>query len=499
MEFGSCYGLEVQQMRSVAVKKRALLHWRRTKIIATLGPASDSEQGIEALLSLGVNVVRLNMSHGSHDQHRQIFSRVRRIATELEQPVAILMDLCGPKIRVGEFVNGSIVLREEQRVVITTRLVEGVEGLIPASYAKLHLEVGVGERILLDDGKLELQVESITAQEIACRVIYGGTLSNRKGMNLPDTELSVPAFTRKDRHDAALAAELGADYLALSFVRDGGDLVQLKHHLKSLQADIPVIAKIEKPEAVENIEAILEHSDGIMIARGDLGIELPAERIPLIQQELIYRARSCYKPVIVATQMLESMITSARATRAEVGDVASAAMSSADAVMLSGETAMGAYPLQAVQTMDRVLRETERHQWQNGQFGAPLQNISNEQNFPLRTAVAHAVVSLAEDLKLQGLVIPTRSGTTARVLSAERPTAPLMGVCSSEVQQRRLSLVWGVVPVLATDEQCEDWSLLCELIGHTYLLEGKANTVLFVAGFDDDPKLNQPVMKVVHL
>jgi len=481
------------------VKKRALLHWRRTKIIATLGPASDSEQGIESLLSLGVNVVRLNMSHGTHEQHRILFKRVRLVAERLHQPVAILMDLCGPKIRVGEFANGSIILREEQRVVITTRVVEGVEGLIPASYAKLHLEVGVGERILLDDGKLELQVESITAQEIACRVIYGGTLSNRKGMNLPDTELSVPAFTRKDRLDAALAAELGADYLALSFVRGCADLVHLKNHLKRLKADIPVIAKIEKPEAVDNIEAILEHSDGIMIARGDLGIELPAERIPLIQQELIYRARSCYKPVIVATQMLESMISSARATRAEVGDVASAAMSSADAVMLSGETAMGAYPLQAVQTMDRVLRETERHQWQNCQFGAPLQNISNEQNFPLRTAVAHAVVSLAEDLKLQGLVIPTRSGTTARVLAAERPTAPLMGVCSSEVQQRRLSLVWGVVPILASYEECEHWPKLSQVIANTYLLEGEGTTVLFVAGFSDEPKLNQPVMKVVHL
>jgi len=481
------------------VKKRALLHWRRTKIIATLGPASDSEQGIEALLALGVNVVRLNMSHGTHEQHRLLFNRVRQVAQRLDQPVAILMDLCGPKIRVGTFASGSIVLQEQQRVVITTRVVEGVEGLIPASYGKLHQEVAIGERILLDDGKLELQVESISAQEITCRVIYGGVLNDRKGMNLPDTELSVPAFTRKDRLDAALAAELGADYLALSFVRGCSDLVHLKNHLKRLKVDIPVIAKIEKPEAVENIEAILKHSDGIMIARGDLGIELPAERIPLIQQELIYRARSCYKPVIVATQMLESMITSARATRAEVGDVASAAMSSADAVMLSGETAMGAYPLQAVQTMDRVLRETERHQWQSCQFGPRLSNVSNEQNFPLRTAVAHAVVSLAEDLKLQGLVIPTRSGTTARVLAAERPTAPLMGVCSSEIQQRRLSLVWGVVPILATDEQCEDWSQLCELIGHTYLLEGKGNTVLFVAGFDDDPRLNQPLMKVVHL
>ncbi|MDQ7076041.1 MAG: pyruvate kinase [Gammaproteobacteria bacterium] len=481
------------------MKKNALLHWRRTKIIATLGPASNSEQSVTELLALGVNVVRLNMSHGDHDQHRVLFKRVRQVAARLMQPVAILMDLCGPKIRVGTFSEGSIELHEGESVRITTRKVCGESGLIPASYAKLHQEVAVGERILLDDGKLELHVERIEAQDIFCRVIYGGVLKDRKGMNLPDSELSVPAFTRKDRLDAALAAELGADYVALSFVRECSDVVHLKNHLKRLKADIPVIAKIEKPEAVENILAILQHSDGIMIARGDLGIELPAERIPLIQQELIYQARSHYKPVIVATQMLESMITSARATRAEVSDVASAAMSSADAVMLSGETAMGKYPLQAVQTMDRVLRETERHQWQSRQFGPGLNNVSDEQHFPLRTAVAHAVVSLAEDLKLQGLVIPTQSGTTARVLAAERPTAPLMGVCSSAIQQRRLSLLWGVVPMLASDAQCEDWSQLRELIANTYLLEGDGNTVLFVAGFSDDPQLNQPVMKVVHL
>ncbi|MDQ7017327.1 MAG: pyruvate kinase [Gammaproteobacteria bacterium] len=481
------------------MKKSALLSWRRTKIIATLGPASNSEQSMAELLASGVNVVRLNMSHGDHDQHRVLFKRVRAVAERLAHPVAILMDLCGPKIRVGEFVAGGIELREGETVQVTTRKVFGTHALIPISYAQLHEEVSCGERILLDDGKLELQVLSVVAQEIRCRVIYGGELKDHKGVNLPDSELRVPSFTHKDRLDAALAAELGADYLALSFVRDCSDVLHLKNHLMHLHADIPVIAKIEKPEAVENIVSILQHSDGIMIARGDLGIELPAEQIPFIQQRLIYQARRYYKPVIVATQMLESMINSARATRAEVGDVASAAMSSADAVMLSGETAMGAYPLQAVQTMDRVLRETERHQWQSGQFGPRLNNVSDEQHFPLRTAVAHAVVSLAEDLKLQSLVVPTRNGTTARVLAAERPTAPLIGVCSSAVQQRRLSLLWGVVPMLASEEQREDWLQLRELISHTYLLEGDGNTVLLVTGFSDDPQLNQPVMKVVHL
>ena len=475
------------------------LQWRRTKIVATLGPASQEPSQIEKLLKAGVNVVRLNMSHGSHDQHRSLFKQVRTVSAKLGLHVAILMDLCGPKIRVGRFVDGSITLKGRQTVIVTTRNIKGAPGLIPSQYKKLHREVKPGHRILLDDGKLELQVVSIKAQDISCRVIYGGELRDHKGMNLPDSSLSVPAFTAKDKEDARLAIELGADLLALSFVRTTKDIVSLDRFLKRQNNPIPIIAKIEKPEAVEDIDAILRHAYGIMVARGDLGIELPAERVPIIQSELIQKARQAHRPVIVATQMLESMIQSARPTRAEVGDVANAATSAADAVMLSAETASGQYPLKAVQTMDRTLREMEYFQWQQGQFGNLLLSKQASETQPLRYAVAHAVSTLAKDLKLQGIIIPTRSGTTAQIIAADRPTAPCMGVCSNEAICRRLSLHWGIVPVHTPEKEIRDWHELSSCIAKRYRLTRTGNTLLLVSGFNDDPRLNEPVMKLMQL
>lgn len=480
-------------------QEKTALKWRRSKIVATLGPATQSPDMIRRLLQAGVDVVRLNMSHGGHDGHRRLFAQVRAEAEAQGRHVAILMDLCGPKIRVGEFAEGAIGLRDGQTVVVTTRRVKGREGLIPSGYGRLHRDVVSGERILLDDGNLELRVLDVVGRDVRCRVVHGGPLSDHKGMNLPDSQLSTPAFTDKDKQDAALAVELGADFLALSFVRDAADVRRLQRYLRRQGSEIPIVSKIERPQAVANIDEILALSDAIMVARGDLGIEMPAEKVPLIQRELINKARHAHRPVIVATQMLESMIDHYRPTRAEVGDVANAAETGTDAVMLSAETAAGHYPLEAVQTMDRVLRETERHQWQEGRFGSLVFGDRRRADYSTREAIAHAAQTLVADLRLQAMVIPTHSGTTARVLAAHRPVAPLVGVCDSRVVCRRLALHWGVVPVYRPQPAIEDWHRLCADIAGETGLTRSGYRALVVAGFHDDPRQNQPVLKLLSL
>jgi len=372
-------------------------------------------------------------------------------------------------------------------------------GLIPSQYTGLYKDVKPGERIFLDDGNLELIVEQIEAKEIRCKVKYGGVLKDNKGINLPDSNISISSFTKKDKRDVELAINLGADFVALSFVRSVKDIQALQRFMQKKSATIPVIAKIEKPEAVANIDGILKISYGIMIARGDLGIELPAEKVPLIQNELINKARLLNRPVIVATQMMESMITKQRPTRAEVGDVANAALSSADAVMLSAETASGKYPVKAVQTMDRVLREIESFQWEKKQFAEKLYSNLGSQIPTERKAIAHAVSALSQDLNLQGIIVPTRSGTTAKVLAADRPTAPLVGVCSDKVICRRLSLHWGVVPYNIDERITHDWNKLCADVIKNCKLKRKGGTVLLVSGFNDDPEKSEPVMKIVKV
>ncbi len=484
---------------SAATREHIALHWRRTKILATLGPASNDPKTLAQLVAAGVDVFRLNMSHGDHAGHRENVIRIREAAAKAGKHIAILMDLCGPKIRVGKFEGGGIELSDGATVTVTTRDVVGRPDLIPSQYKTLANDVTKGERILLDDGKLELRVLSKSGNEVKCRVVHGGYLSDKKGMNLPDSTLSTPALTAKDKQDAKLAAELEVDFVALSFVRSPDDVNQLARYLKRLKSEIPVISKIERPEAVAAIDAILEVSYGIMIARGDLGIELPAERVPLIQRDLIERARSHGVPVIVATQMLESMITSAQPTRAEVGDVAGAALSSADAVMLSAETAAGKYPVKAVQTMDRILREIERHQWHGGGFVSGDVVVGDRSLYRDREAVAHAAVSLSRKLKLAALIIPTMSGTTARIMAAHRATAPLVGVCAYEEISRRLSLHWGIIPVQVDESDTHDWRKLCAMVAQRIGIKGKGHQLLVLAGFSDIPGHNEPVLKMLSL
>ncbi len=483
-------------MSTVAASKISL-RWRRTKIIATIGPATDTVKSLSALIKAGVNVFRLNMSHGDHASHSAVFKKIRQCSTKADQPVAILMDLCGPKIRVGKFENNSILLKKNAKMVVSCSKNMGREGLIISQYKQLCKDVKKGERILFDDGNLECLVESVNGKEILCKVTYGGELKNNKGINLPDSKVSASSFTAKDKKDVQLAMELGADFIALSFVRSAKDVDGLKKYMRKTNVELPVIAKIEKPEAVANIDEIINSAYGVMVARGDLGIELPAEEVPLIQKQIINKARANHRPVIVATQMLESMIQSARPTRAEVGDVANAAMLSTDAVMLSAETAVGLYPVKAVQMMDKVLREIEQYQWGQGCFGDDLD--SNAGKASSRRAIAHAANTLAQELKLQGILVPTRSGHTAAVLSGSRPSAPLLGISANHITCRKLGLHWGIIPFYVKKKSARDWKVLSQEIGSSCKLTRTGNRVLLVSGFNDDEKLNEPVMKIIKI
>ncbi len=420
----------------------ASLHYRRTKIVGTIGPASRSPEMLRALIRAGLNVARINFSHGEPAEHVATMRRIRRIAAELNEPVAILADLCGPKIRVGVFRDDQVTLKDGAVVAITVDDVLGTPSLIPSQYPYLARDVKVGGTILLDDGNLELKVVSKGPRSVKARVIHGGVLKNKKGMNLPDSALSVSALTGKDRRDVVWALKGGADYIALSFVRRASDVRELRRALRRHKADTPIIAKIEMPEALKNIEAIMGEVDGIMIARGDLGVELPARKVPMIQNRLIAIANSCNKPVIVATQMLESMIEHARPTRAEVTDVAAACLAGTDAVMLSAETAAGRYPLLAVQTMDAVLREAEAYQFfsLNGRFT----KAGTDEPDQVHEALGLATAQLSRDLMVRSILVVTRSGYTARMVSADRPAAPVLAFTRSETIRRRLALLWGV-------------------------------------------------------
>jgi pyruvate kinase len=426
--------------------EREGLYFRRTKIVATIGPASSSPAMLTRLIKQGLNVARINFSHGRAEDHLRTIAAVRAAAKRAGTSVAVLGDLCGPKIRVGEFHGGAITLKEGAIVRITTRAVIGDEKTIPSQYRRLDKEVRPGQRILLDDGNLELEVTAVRTGDVSARVVHGGVLKNRKGMNLPDTKLNVSALTAKDRSDALYCIKGAVDYIALSFVRSARDVNELKGFLNRRGADIPVIAKIEKPEALGDIEHIINAADGIMVARGDLGVELPAKKVPIIQNRLIQLANQHNKPVIVATQMLESMIEHSRPTRAEVTDVSAACLAGADAVMLSAETASGKYPLDAVAAMDSILRETEAYQYYSlqGKFKEVPEITSGD----AQDAVGMATAQLSRDLRVRSVFVPTTSGRTVRMISADRPAAPIIALTRSEKVGRRLHLLWGVYPYM---------------------------------------------------
>ncbi len=422
---------------------------RATKIVATLGPASDSPETIAGLIQAGVNVFRLNFSHGTHDSHRESIARIRAASKRLGMDVGILQDLCGPKIRAGLMENGAITLREGGETVITAKEVAGTPERFQTQYEDLPKDVKPGSRILLDDGALELEVLGVAEGEIRAKIIRGGVLKNHKGMNLPGVDVSAPSVTAKDLNDLKVGLAEGVDFVALSFIRHPDDLNPVREALENAYSRARLIAKIEKPEAISHIEEIVRRSDGIMVARGDLGIEMPLPRVPTIQKRLIHLANSMDRYVITATQMLESMTTNALPTRAEVSDVANAIVDGTDAVMLSGETAAGCNPVGVVRMMSSIAQEAEEYirvhrpawNWSGG--------LSNEN--PVLDAIGHAALKLAGELDIKAIVVHTQSGGTALFLSKARPLVPIIAFTPDAAAVRRLSLFWGVTGVHASD------------------------------------------------
>ena len=476
-----------------------LLKKRRTKIIATLGPASSEPEQIRKLISAGVNIFRQNMSHGDHSYHENTYKLVREISAELKQPIGILADLCGPKIRTGKFKKGSIDLKNNSTVIVTTRDVEGKPGLIPSQYAALADDVEPDDRILLADGTLELEVDKIEGTEITCTVIYGGTLGNHKGINLPGVKVSAPSLTEKDKEDAKFALDLGVDFLALSFVRSASDINELRALINTHENNANIIAKIEKPEALDDASAILEAADGIMVARGDLGVELNPEQVPVAQHQLIDLARKKFKPVIVATQMLESMIENARPTRAEVTDVAYAVTLGTDAIMLSGETAVGAFPIDAVKMMDRIARQTESYLWSHHAYGGKVSEKPSHVAIPIWDAVANSMAQLAHDLKVHAVVVISHSGMSAATMSSARPAAPVVAITSRPDVSRKMALLWSVVPVISEKAGKINPNELAKQIVIDEGLALPGEQVLLVRGFHGEKNLNIPSVTVLTI
>jgi len=472
---------------------------RKTKIIATLGPASNNQEIIYALIKAGVNIFRLNMSHGEHQGHRKLYQLIRQSAAELNEPIAIFADLCGPKIRTGQFNNGSIMLNSGERVIVTTRDMPGEKNIIPCQYAALSNDVKPGDRILLDDGKFELKVEAIEGQDITCQVIFGGELKNHKGMNLPGVNVSCPSLTEKDRSDAVFALNLGVDYLALSFVRRAEDIDELRELITTNGYDTHIIAKIEKPEALINAQAIIQAADAIMIARGDLGVELNAEDVPVAQHQLIRRARALNKPVIVATQMLESMVDNSRPTRAEVTDVSNAVYSATDAVMLSGETAAGRFPVETVAIMARIIKQTEAFMREQDAFGKLTHRDAEIRPLPFGDAVADATAQLCADLRAKAIIGITSSGMSVVTLSSARPSAPLIAVTASMHVCRRMNLYWGVVPIYSEEAGHTHPNKLAREITVRTGLAVQGDNIIVVRGFNKDRELNSPTITMLTL
>jgi pyruvate kinase len=428
---------------------------RRTKIVCTIGPVTSRPERIRAMILAGMDVARLNFSHGDHDSHRQTLQLIREISKEVGKETGILQDLAGPKIRLGKLPVEERVLQTGEEIALSP--VEGDDpAIIPVNYPYLIEDVAVGDRILLADGLVLLRVQSREPARLVCEVLAGGAIQSHKGLNLPSGSLRIPAFTEKDREDLNMGLEAGVDFVALSFVRHEKDLDPVRKILNQVDSPPLLIAKIETPQAVERLESIIKKVDGIMVARGDLGVEMPFEEVPLVQKRIIRMARQAAKPVITATQMLRSMINSPRPTRAEAADVANAILDGTDALMLSDETAVGDYPVEAVNVLDRIASKVEGQLEEGSFLDKPLSD-------PLpasEAAIGRAAFTMAEELHAQAIVAGTSSGSTARLISRFRPRCPVLGLTPNLRTQRQLALSWGVIPALVntfreTDEMFE--------------------------------------------
>ncbi|MDM3848092.1 MAG: pyruvate kinase [Aphanizomenon gracile PMC649.10] len=421
---------------------------RRTKIVATIGPATSSPEMLKAIIEAGATTLRLNFSHGTHADHQRSIRLIRQTAFELNRPVAILQDLQGPKIRLGRFETGSIILAKGDRFILTNRPIEGTQEISCVTYDYLAQEVPVGSKILLDDGKVEMVVEEINHEkgDLHCRVTVPGKLSNNKGVNFPGVYLSIKAMTDKDREDLMFGLDQGVDWVALSFVRNPQDIIEIKELISSTGKNVPVVAKIEKHEAIEQMEAVLSLCDGVMVARGDLGVELPAEDVPVLQKRLIATANRLGIPIITATQMLDSMVSNPRPTRAEVSDVANAILDGTDAVMLSNETAVGSFPVEAVATMARIAERIEQEETLNTNS-----RLSRDKRRSVPNAISQAVGQIAENLGAAAIMTLTQTGATARNVSKFRPKTPILAITPHVNVARQLQMVWGVRPLLVLE------------------------------------------------
>ena len=460
---------------------------RRTKIVATIGPATESPQRIKELVKAGATTFRLNFSHGDHNEHSKRIQTIREVSKDLGVHIGILQDLQGPKIRLGTFKSGPITLSSGDKFSLTSKEVECNQDIATVTYKKLAAEVTAGSRILLDDGRVEMKVETVNIQDqtLHCLVTVGGVLSNNKGVNFPDVQLSVKALTDKDKDDLAFGLSLGVDWIALSFVRNPADMYEIKELIKNHGHSTPVVAKIEKFEAIDQIDSIIPLCDGVMVARGDLGVEMPAEEVPLLQKDLIRKANSLGIPIITATQMLDSMASSPRPTRAEVSDVANAILDGTDAVMLSNETAVGDYPVEAVMTMATIAKRIERDY--------PHRSIESNLPSTIPNAISAAVSSITRQLNAAAILPLTKSGATAHNVSKFRPATPIIAITNEISVARRLQLVWGVTPLLIENQEsttktfnlASEWAQEMKILKGGDLVVQTAGTLTGVSGSTD--------------
>lgn len=418
---------------------------RRTKVICTIGPASDEPDIMRQLLQNGMNLARLNFSHGTHQEHGRRMELLHQLARESEYPLALILDTKGPEIRTGLLKNKELKLKEGQKIILTTENILGDENRIPITYEGLPRDVSEGDTILIDDGLLELRVEKTTEREIFCEVVTGGILLEQKGVNVPGIETSLPSLTDKDRADILFGLENGIDYIAASFVRTAQDIHEVRRVMEEKGACIPIIAKIESRAGVQNFDDILQAADAIMVARGDLGVEIPAEEVPLIQKKIIRACNQAGKPVITATQMLDSMIRNPRPTRAEATDIANAIFDGTDAIMLSGETANGKYPVEALKTMVRIAQKADEAR------PKIVSNVVEKPQLGIADSISHAGYVIASELKAAAIITPTTSGSTARQVSKYRPAMPIIAATPNPAVARFLCLVWGVEPVVVEE------------------------------------------------
>lgn len=466
---------------------------RKTKIICTIGPASSSLTMLRELIKNGMNIARLNFSHGSHEEYKSLFQKIRQAAEEEQKSVGILLDTKGPEIRTGDLETGEISLKENQRFTLTTEKILGNTECVSITYSNLPQELARDDTILIDDGLISLVVEELTATEVICRVQNGGILKNRKGVNVPGVKLNLPGITKKDASDIEFGIAQQVEFIAASFVRKPKDVLEIREILEANHSQAQIIAKIENKEGIDNIDSILKVADGIMIARGDMGVEIPVEEVPMVQKEIIKKCNRLGKVVITATQMLDSMQRNPRPTRAEASDVANAILDGTDAIMLSGETAAGKYPIESLTTMDSIACRTEA----NLNYEELYQQRAREVDQSITDSISQAVVSTALHLNCQAIITPTESGYTSKMVSKYRPKVPVIAVTPNSTVLRQLNLVWGVYPIrshtaTSTDEMFH-WAVTRSL--DTQIIK-QGDLVILTAGIPVGQSGNTNLMKV---